>query len=231
MKSKFIISAIVSILLCGCASPGKSSFTSLSNTKKDIVNEVTINNQYSETWDKLVRELSKSFYVINNIDKESRIINVSFSTESPDEYIDCGRTRRTFSLADMNETYDYAVADSSTYKYAIEKQFHPSFADYSVVNRKTTLEGRANIYIAPNDKNPRSTNVSVNTRYIFKIVVDGAVYRRHAMGNTFPISKIDSNIITVSFNTNTIGETKNSGDKVTCSSRGKFESEVLEILK
>ena len=113
------------------------------------------------------------FYVINNIERESRIINVSFNTNSPSDYVDCGRTRRTYTQGEKTETFDYAVADSSTYKMAGTKQPHPATFSYANVRRTPKLEGRSNIYVAPDASNPSSTVVSVNTRYIVTIKVYG----------------------------------------------------------
>ena len=76
----------------------------------------------------------------------------------------------------MNESYDYAIAGASEYKEAIKQQRHPSIAEYVAVKRETTLEGRANIYIAPAEKEAKKTTVTVNTRYIFSIKVFLIVY-------------------------------------------------------
>lgn len=64
-----------------------------------------------------MKQLAKSFFVVNNIEKESRLINVSFSTETPEKYINCGRTTRTFKLGDEVLTTSYDVAADSSYKF------------------------------------------------------------------------------------------------------------------
>src|SRR3546814_8710634 len=64
-------------------------------TQPSLTNSRTVNAGFEETWDRLVRNLSSEFFVINNIEKASRIINVSFQTDAPERYVDCGVTHRT----------------------------------------------------------------------------------------------------------------------------------------
>jgi len=77
------------MLALGCATQGISTRQYTENVPVQIKNEIVVSKPYTQVWDIMVKEISKSFYVINNIDKESRIINLSFSTNSPTEYVDC----------------------------------------------------------------------------------------------------------------------------------------------
>jgi len=95
-STSILVGLVIGVAASGCATQGKSTTTYLKPTISEVKNEIDVTKSYAQVWDVLVKQLSKSFYVINNIDKESRIINVSFSTNSPAEYIDCGRTLRTY---------------------------------------------------------------------------------------------------------------------------------------
>src|SRR6266446_73629 len=101
-------------LITGCATPGTShlGYAPPENSAK-IRNEVVVSKPFDSVWDSFVRNLAKSFYVINNIDKQSRIINVSFATDTPETYADCGISTRTYSRGDENHTYKYNVASAS----------------------------------------------------------------------------------------------------------------------
>ena len=220
------------IFLSGCATQGVNTreHTDVQLTK--IKNEIVIPRTQSETWDMLVKHLSKSFYVINNIDKASRIINVSFSSTSPEDYIDCGKTRRTYTQGNNTEVFDYETAASSRFKHATPKQPHPAFAYYVKVIRETSLEGRSNIYVAPNGKDPNSTVVSVNTRYIWNLKIKGLAVQEHANGNIVSSHSLPEETSTIMFNTNQSGQRMvgGIGEVITCISKGTLEREILSMV-
>lgn len=219
------------LVLTACATQGVSTFDYSDGTKRPITNEVVVDGSYSVVWDTLVRDLAKSFYVINNIDKESRIINVSFLSNEADDYLDCGRTRRSYQEGDSLERFDYQVASRATFKFAATRQEHPSYSNYGVATREPTLEGRANIYIAPVAGDPTRTSVSVNARYVLTIKVKAEGFAKHASGNVFSRGRLPEETQTYSFNT--IGSATRdagSGVTVTCYSRGKLESEILGFI-
>ena len=217
--------------LSGCVTQGKNTTQYNKNESVNIINEKTVNMPYSKVWDILVRDLAKSFYVINNIDKESRIVNVSFNSTEPADFVDCGRTVRTYSEGKNVERYEYDVAGKSTFKVATPRQEHPSLYNYAVINRDSDLEGRANIYIAPSDSDPNKTTASVNTRYILKVRVKGELFAKDVSGNIYPRGVIPEESSTYTFNTNSVA-TKDAGHgtTITCFSKGKLESDILNIV-
>jgi len=176
--------------------------------------------------------LAKSFYVINNIDKESRIINVSFSSQKADDYVDCGRTQRTFKEGDVNESFNYAVAARSTFKVAAARQEHPAFSNYFLVTREPQLEGRANIYIAPSSSDPNRTTISVNTRYILTVKVRGEGFAKHISGNVQTRGRSPEETFTHTFNTaNSSSTDAGGGVNVVCFAKGTLEREILGLFR
>lgn len=230
MKSKLHLVAIC-FLVSGCATQGVSTFDYKEPMPVKVKNEITVNKPYSQVWDKLVKELSKSFYVINNIDKESRIINLSFMTNAPVDYIDCGRSSRTYTHNDKTEKYDYDTAGSYKYKLATDVQPNKNFSYYYMLNRDTSLEGRANIYIAPSEKDINSTVITVNTRYIFSLKVTGNVFAEHFGGNIQQGQRMQDYTDTIMFNTNAPGKSSDNGVTLTCCSKGKLENEILGMIQ
>ncbi|MCF7897750.1 MAG: hypothetical protein K9L87_03265 [Candidatus Omnitrophica bacterium] len=233
MKKVIYLLALV-LVFSGCAKVGTSTFKYTKPDFKRVTNSTIIDKPFSKVWDKLVEKLSESFFVINNIDKDSRIINVSFSTSQPEEYIDCGNTSRTFERGKQFHSYNYNVAEPSSFKMTGGTPNNTAFEITHVINRKPSLEGRVNIYVAPQDKN--STKVLVNTRYIFNV---------DARGQTLFISPISKQTTSrqpipplsnsLSFTTNQ----KNSKDwgevgnhvYVTCQSTGELENQILNFIK
>src|SRR2546428_522669 len=100
----------------GCATAGTQTSDIAPAQQQHVDNEVIVPGSSDVTWDRLVQRLSRGFYVINNIDKASRLINISFSSNTRQEYIDCGTTTRTYTRGQEHQEYKYPIAQSSTYK-------------------------------------------------------------------------------------------------------------------
>jgi hypothetical protein len=171
--------------------------------------------------------------VINNIDKESRIINVSFSSTTPQEYVDCGSTSRSFTKGDKTETFNYDVAASSSYKMATPRQPSPAFSYFAIVKRTTSLEGRSNIYLAPDESDKTKTRVAVNTRYLLAINMRGEAYQENINGQIVSTASMPSEPpISIAFNTNKpVQHDFGQGVAATCFGKGKLEKEVLSLLQ
>lgn len=203
----------LTITLVGCGA--SQSYRHDEPTPKEINNAVIVGAPFEETWNRMVRNLSAEFFVINNIEKASRIINVSFSTKDPSEYIDCGQTTRTYSgPSGQEEIFTYTTADDSFYMSANDQGFPWA------VTRTTELEGRANIYVAPAGPN---TDIAVNVRYILKIKTSqqGMNYYEQAVGMPY------TNIYTENFDTKKSSKGDASGSRIACNSIGTLEQKIL----
>lgn len=230
LRTDTVLVIILSIMFFGgCAKYGKSDLKYKQNEYSKINNEKIVSSPQTQVWDSLVKELSKSFYVINNIDKESRIINVSFFTDLPHDYIDCGKRIRTYTYGAGGKVdkYEYYTAESFNYKVNTVRS---AFDDrYLVVERKTHLEGRSNIYIAPDEKNPNKSIITVNTRYIFTLKVNEITYVTGIFGP--PSTRSPERIISTSFNTAEIGKlTDDDGIELKCFSKGTLEKIILGMV-
>ena len=220
-------------MIAGCATPGTSTFsyTPPQNPTK-IQNEIILSKPFEAVWDSFVRELAKSFYVINNIDKQSRIINVSFSTDTPEAYVDCGITTRIYSRGDERQTYKYQLASASTYKMATSTGINNQLPQTAVISRRSSLEGRVNIYVAPEDQN---TRVSVNIRYVLTIKTEGTYTTENRYGTPIQSGTIPAQTSTATFNTNQ-PTTFNWGTpqqpaEGTCQSLGRLEKDILQLTQ
>ena len=213
--------------LSGCATFGTNSY---SNSRPDLItieNELSVPMPFEETWDKLVEELVKKFYVINNIDKESRLINMSFSSETPEDYITGGVSTRRFEDGKIVENYIYDPAASVSYKYATTwGQNLPATA--SMV-RTTSLDCRANIYVAPEGD---GTKITVNCRYVLTISTSGTYLAKDSYGTVVSSGTIPQTTARVALNTNEPTSSNwADGDPYTFRATGKFENDILSILR
>lgn len=223
---------VLVMLVNGCATVGTNTFNYTKPQFQKIDNSMIIEEPFEKVWDKLVEKLSQSFFIINNINKDSRIINVSFATNEPKQYIDCGDTVRTFEKGKQKETYSYNVAETSQYRTS-RGTFGVRLLE-DVWKRKTSLEGRINIYVAPIDKN--STKVTVNVRYILTVKASGVAYQLHPYNNVILSSNLLGGAVS------SLGFTTNQDNKenwgtienptyVTCHSTSKLENKILDMIR
>ncbi|MBZ0192340.1 MAG: hypothetical protein K8F34_11705 [Candidatus Kuenenia stuttgartiensis] len=202
---KLFIRLIILIGLSGCAT---AKFNYAPPRIDTIQNQIEINADFDVVWDRLVKNLSSDFFVINNIDKNSRLINVSFSTNTPSDYVDCGTSTREFSNARGKNKYIYNPADSSRFTTTNAGQLFNCI-------RTTRMNGRANIYISPTDT---GTIVSVNAKYVIDVNVKSYDVYNNLVGN-------DNFAFDISTKTPMVLE------DCQCVSRGIIEERILNYAK
>jgi hypothetical protein len=177
-----------------------------------------INRPREAVWNASVPELSKQFFVINNLDKSSGLINVSY-TGDPEKYIDCGRVTSYVKNAQGERTYDFAAAKAQQ-SYEV---MNPSVGLF-FIERKMSLDGRVNVIFE--EVGPNETRVTANTRY----VVQRQLTVRNA-ANNFPQSRSD----TVSLNSggSSFFPAGSASDSraTECVATGELEREVLSAIK
>ena len=199
--------------LTGCVS---STFDYIDPINYDVQTERLIPTTFDRFWDAYVAELSKTFFVINNIEKESRIINVSFASNTPSEYVDCGRANRTFNYLDTGKRlFNYEVADSSSYLDGVE-----GTDLYWTVNRNTLLDGRINIFMAPKGK---QTLLRVNALYIWSTDASGV----SNLGDSHQSKE------KVTFSSGKPGRGRQEGQhpRTRCHSKGFLERTLLDLVE
>jgi hypothetical protein len=225
----FTIVLTVTSFITGCASvtPSTGEYSAPSSTVP-IKNEIIIEEPFEKVWNRLVRDLSNSFFVINNIDRESRLINLSFNSQNPVEYIDCGNSNRTFEFDGSVENFSYPVAGNNTYK--LMSTWNPPMNQPEVyeVQRNSSLEGRINVYLAPISS--EKTEMSVNVRYMYSVTVSGKMTRYSAFGAAGYSERIPTETYNgPSFNTGQTGTTQDSQGSTTCVATGELEARILEM--
>jgi|SRR5437588_6254561 len=221
-------------MISGCATSGRSNYSyAPPSTKVTPTSEILVDEPFDAVWDRLVGRLATGFFVINNIDKASRLINVSYSSDSPGDFVDCGRSTRQFAFKDEAQTYTYAVADSSTFKTAGTWGPMKNLAVVGEISRRPSVEGRINLYVAP--VSPTATKVTANVKYVFKVTVGGLSTAYNAFGGVVNQAPIPQNTSDISFST-AEGGAKEWGmppnvETIRCQSTGKLEQSLLEKAK
>ena len=207
---------VLSTFIVGCA--GKLDYVRPTIQPTHLANVKLINKPREAVWNSTVPELGKQFFVINNLDKSSGLINVSY-TGDPEKYIDCGRVTSYVKNAQGERTYDFSAAKAQqSYEVMI-----PSVGLF-FIERKMSLDGRVNLIFE--EVGTSQTRVTANTRY----VVQRQLTVRNA-ANNFPQSSSDS----VSFNSDSSASfpaASASDSRATeCVATGELEREILSTIK
>ena len=201
------------LALSACA--GKVDYIRPSTSVAVGANVKLIAKPRDAVWASAVPELGKQFYVINNLDKASGLINLSY-TGDPERFIDCGRITSYVKNAQGERAYNFSGAKSQQ-SYEI---MNPG-AGLFFIDRRMSLEGRVNVIFE--EVGPSQTRVTANTRYV---VQRQRVVRNAA--NNFPQTLNDS----VTFNSGGGSSFSSVGDSIAeCAATGALEREILEAIR
>jgi len=211
---KIIASLLAIAFISGCA--GKFSEVRLNTATSPSANYRVIDKPREAVWDASVPELGKQFFVVNNLDESSGLINISYSGD-PEKFIDCGNITSHVKNTQGEHTYDFPGAKAqATYEMMNgDVLFH--------IDRKMSVEGRVNLVFE--EINPNQTKVTAKTFY----VVQKDVTARRADSN-FSQSWSDS----ISFDTrgsSTLPNDGNSTAGTVCTANGELEREILSVIK
>jgi hypothetical protein len=211
MRNLRVVAALC--VLAGCASVSVDyrppSITPRPNQTKDV------SRPKDQVWNDTVAALGQRFFVINNLDKSSGLINISYSGD-PLRYVDCGSGSVNISgPGAKTQMYDGAAAD-------VQYQTVVPMPPYGVptpvpVRRQMSLEGRVNVIFEA--LAPGSTRVTTATRYVLT--------RRLSAPNTIPHTD------TIAFNANEKGYFPRLGTSppLECVSTGELEKSILSEVK
>jgi hypothetical protein len=211
-----LLVVLLVIVIAGCRT-GKLDYTNPTATSSQA-NSKTIERPRDVVWNSSIPKLGKQFFVINNLDKSSGLINISYSG-NPESFIDCGRITSYVKSAGGERTHDFAGSSpTQSYEVVNSKGFY-------YVERNMSLEGRMNLIFEEIDQN--STKVTANTRYI----VTRQVISRYVKGKPYPP---ETKTHTISFNS---GEGASfpvplfDGRVTHCVSTGKLELDILSQIE
>lgn len=200
-------------LVAGCA--GKLDYVRPNTPAPASTNYKIIDKPREAVWNASVPALGKQFFVINNLDKSSGLINISYSGD-PEKYIDCGRIISYVKNARGERTYDFAGAKAQQ-AYEVMNGNGLFF-----IERRMSLDGRVNLVFE--ELSPSQTKVTANTRYV---VQRQQTVRRAA--NHFPQSASDS----ISFNSGASSSfaARADGRATACVATGALETEILSVIQ
>jgi len=137
-KNLLILAMFLPIMFGGCVSGG---YIPPNIQAEKGRNTITVDKSYDETWQSFIEYASSTFFEIENFEKASGLLTLSFGATDASEYIDCGTFKKT------------APKYNGPYARFLEKY------------NNAKLQGKMNIFIKKIDQH--KTLVKVNARYIF----------------------------------------------------------------
>lgn len=204
---------LILFLLSGCSR--KQDYVRPSIQPGAANNFKIIDKPREVVWNSTVPALGKQFFVINNLEKSSGLINVSYSG-NPEKYIDCGRVTSYVKNGRGERTYDFLGA-SPQQRYEV-MQGSMLFD----VNRRLSLEGRVNLIFE--EVTPNQTRVTASTRYVVQRQVTAI-----GASNRIPQTSTDS----ISFNSGSSSAfpSNRNGQATECAATGALEREILAAIQ
>lgn len=144
--TKTTLSAVLAWALSACAT---GTYTAPGKHDSLYDRERIVYKSFDETWGSLVEYTSKAFFGIDNVEKSSGLITLSFGSSEPERFIDCGHFKfeGTGRLAELN-------SDSS-------------YVEFLRIRYGATFAGKMNLFVKAIQ--PNETMVRVNARYVLSV--------------------------------------------------------------
>jgi hypothetical protein len=210
MKQSIAFAALT--LLSACA--GHVDFVGPS-TARSTNNSIEISKSREAVWAATIPALGKQFFVINNLDQSSGLINVSYSGD-PEKYIDCGTVSSYVKNARGERTYTFPGSQAST---NYEMMVNGAFLIF--INRTMSLDGRVNLIFE--SIGPSRTRVSANTRYVLK--------RDQTLRDVQGRSQTLNHSISLNSGQQVSFPAGNDGRALQCIPTGALEAELLDTIR
>lgn len=150
-RSAVRIGLIISVSLCGCATATQSTYRPPQQVT--ITNEKTVNAPFDDVWSRALPKLAQSFFSINNMEKDSGFLNLSYAGD-PGIYVDCG----TNVVTGKGQSQAVDVSNSTN---AVDVTVQGG--SQVTVDAQTTLDTKINVVFIKETED--MTRVSVNVQY------------------------------------------------------------------
>ncbi len=187
-------------------------------------NSIVLNESKDVIWAKMIPNLGKRFFTINNLDKSSGLVNITYKGD-PEAYVDCGQTESQVKNVRGQRTYNFPVSRANQEFEALVE------GELFVVTRKMVLEGRMNLIFEEIGEN--KTKISAMAQYI---LTNTQTNRQiSAIIDTNEKGTMDADLEEVSeainFNSNGSASFRTTIANAKCQPTGKFERDVLSLVQ
>jgi hypothetical protein len=204
-------------LLAGCASLDVTS-SYKPPQQPTVPSSITVNKPFDAAWNDFVRNLATSFFTVNTISKESRLINISLAGGGNNNFIDCGSV--TYKINSKDWTFN--PAKNATFREG-------GFRSETVVEHEVTgRRGRMNIFVAPQGT---ATVFEINTTYGIDMKQKGRSAVRNIFGDVVSSDYLPTSEASFRFTTKAPDRQVLSGVEITCQASGEWEQLILDLAR
>ena len=206
--NKFLSSLVMTILLSSCAvekeklteNIGKYVPPNIDDT--NFKNSVITNKDFDEAWTSITDFVNNSFFKIENLEKDSGLLTLSFGSKEAENFIDCG-------------DFEYTL-------FFTGEEFKGSYIDYAKSGLLAVLEAEMDVNIQKIDN--ETTEISINTNYKYST--------QHALGYYDPKLNQTYSFESGGYQTiDVINPIKGSIPTRTCKSTNFAENAIFNLLK
>ena len=205
---RFLLSLVMTILLSSCTvkvekiTENVGKYVPPNIDDNNFKNSVIINKNFDETWTSVIDFVSDSFFKIENLEKDSGLLKLSFGSKEVENFIDCG-------------DFEYTL-------FFTGEEFKGSYIDYAKKGLMAVLEAKMSISIRNIDR--KSTKISINTNYRFST--------QHALGYYDPELNQTYSFVSGGYQTiDVINPISGSIPTRTCKSTNFAENAILNVIK
>ncbi len=205
---KLLSSLVMTILFLSCAlekeklteNVGKYIPPNIDDT--NFKNSVITKKNFDETWNSVIDFVNDSLFKIENLEKDSGMLTLSFGSKEAEKFIDCG-------------DFEYTL-------FFTGEEFKGSYIDYAKSGLLAVLKAKMNINIRKIDN--ETTQISINTTYTYST--------QHALGYYDPKLNQTYSFESGGFQTiDVINPIKGSIPTRTCKSTNFAENAIFNIVK
>ena len=206
--NKFLSSLVMTILLSSCAvekeklteNIGKYVPPNIDDT--NFKNSVITNKDFDEAWTSITDFVNNSFFKIENLEKDSGLLTLSFGSKEAENFIDCG-------------DFEYTL-------FFTGEEFKGAYIDYAKSGLLAVLEAKMDVNIQKIDN--ETTKISINTNYKYST--------QHALGYYDPKLNQTYSFESGGYQTiDVINPIKGSIPTRTCKSTNFAENAILNVIK
>lgn len=140
MPNMHIFTLWLLLLIAACV----PNYTPPKHPTGTLQNEITIDKSFQEVWSAVIDHATSTFFGVDNFEKDSGLMTLSFGGRNPDRFIDCGWLKTT----------NLANYDGTTVQ-ALEREA-----------LSTNLVGKMNIVVRA--ETPTRTRLRANARYVYQ---------------------------------------------------------------
>ena len=185
---------------------------------------IVLNQPKAVIWAKMIPRLGKEFFTINNLDKTSGLVNITYQGD-PEKYVDCGSTESLVKNVRGQRTYNFPVSrGDQEFEALMGRQLF-------IVSRKMVLESKMNLIFEEMGKG--KTKITANANYVLTNTQNNRQISAFLDTNekgTFDVEP-DEAIETINFKSNGSASFKSTIANGKCFATGQFERDVLALVK